>query len=250
MGENHVTSSTNHIQGNWNGHNWNYLKMNGNLFDIFIKATCETEFVIWIYSKYKWNMETVYSEPLKAYLWGVTHETAYSGSKDGSAFKFSCLSERYCFCDGNCKTRACKNWGHQRVTLSKCARLSKQGKVFLTPSPFLSLRSDEHTEVVRGLAWSPVDDTLYTSGWGQQIFSHAFDCGEPSDLNVEASISQATSVCMDMDSVNQTHFNGDLNGMSLDDENGEETMEVEGHGATQKTVSSNVGTDSSVGTVS
>ena len=134
MGENHVTSSTNHIQGNWNGHNWNYLKMNGNLFDIFIKATCETEFVIWIYSKYKWNMETVYSEPLKAYLWGVTHETAYSGSKDGSASKFSCLNKRYCFCDRNCKTRACKNWGHQRVTLSKCARLSKQGKVFLTPS--------------------------------------------------------------------------------------------------------------------
>ena len=27
----------------------------------------------------------------------MTHETAYSGSKDGSAFKFSCLSERYCF---------------------------------------------------------------------------------------------------------------------------------------------------------
>lgn len=112
------------------------------------------------------------------------------------------------------------------------------------------LRSDEHTEVVRGLAWSPVDDTLYTSGWGQQIFSHAFDCGEPSDLNVEASISRATSVCMDMDSVSQTHFNGDLNGMSLDDNNGEQSMEVEGQGVTQKTVSSNVETNSSVETIS
>lgn len=104
--------------------------------------------------------------------------------------------------------------------------------------------------MVRGLAWSPVDDTLYTSGWGQQIFSHAFDCGEPSDLNVEASISQATSVCMDMDAVNQAHFNGDVNGMSQDDENGDETMEVEAPGVTQKTVSSNVETDSAVETAS
>lgn len=95
-----------------------------------------------------------------------------------------------------------------------------------------------------------MDDTLYTSGWGQQIFSHAFDCGEPSDLNVEASISRATSVCMDMDSVSQTHFNGDLNGMSLDDNNGEQTMEVEGQGVTQKTVSANVETNSSVETIS
>ena len=105
----------------------------------------------------------------------------------------------------------------------------------------LRLRSDEHTEVVRGLAWSPVDDTLYTSGWDQQIFSHAFDCGEPSDLNVETSKSQATSVSMDMDAVNQAHFNGDVNGASQDDENAEETMEIEGTGHIQKTaVSSSV----------
>lgn len=112
----------------------------------------------------------------------------------------------------------------------------------------LSLRSDEHTEVVRGLAWSPVDDTLYTSGWGQQIFSHAFECGEPSDLNVEASKSQATSVCMDMDAVNQAHFNGDVNGASQDDDNVEETMEVEGQEQTQKTVPSTVETDSAIET--
>lgn len=103
------------------------------------------------------------------------------------------------------------------------------------------LRSDEHTEVVRGLAWSPVDDTLYTSGWGQQIFSHAFDNGEPSDLNVETSKSQATSVCMDI-------FNGDVNGngMSQDEENGVETMEVEGPEQIQKTLPSKVETDSAI----
>lgn len=103
------------------------------------------------------------------------------------------------------------------------------------------LRSDEHTEVVRGLAWSPVDDTLYTSGWGQQIFSHAFDNGEPSDLNVETSKSQATSVCMDI-------FNGDVNGngMSQDEENGIETMEVEGPEQIQKTLPSKVETDSAI----
>lgn len=104
-----------------------------------------------------------------------------------------------------------------------------------------SLRSDEHTEVVRGLAWSPVDDTLYTSGWGQQIFSHAFDNGEPSDLNVETSKSQATSVCMDI-------FNGDVNGngMSQDEENGIETMEVEGPEQIQRTLPSKVQTDSAI----
>lgn len=104
-----------------------------------------------------------------------------------------------------------------------------------------SLRSDEHTEVVRGLAWSPVDDTLYTSGWGQQIFSHAFDNGEPSDLNVETSKSQATSVCMDI-------FNGDVNGngMSQDEENGIETMEVEGPEQIQKTLPSKVERDSAI----
>lgn len=103
------------------------------------------------------------------------------------------------------------------------------------------LRSDEHTEVVRGLAWSPVDDTLYTSGWGQQIFSHAFDNGEPSDLNVETSKSQATSVCMDI-------FSGDVNGngMSQDEENGIETMEVEGPEQIQKTLPSKVETDSAI----
>lgn len=103
------------------------------------------------------------------------------------------------------------------------------------------LRSDEHTEVVRGLAWSPVDDTLYTSGWGQQIFSHAFDNGEPSDLNVETSKSQATSVCMDI-------FNSDVNGngMSQDEENGVETMEVEGPEQIQKTLPSKVETDSAI----
>lgn len=103
------------------------------------------------------------------------------------------------------------------------------------------LRSDEHTEVVRGLAWSPVDDTLYTSGWGQQIFSHAFDNGEPSDLNVATSKSQATSVCMDI-------FNGDVNGngMSQDEENGIETMEVEGPEQIQKTLPSKVETDSAI----
>lgn len=106
----------------------------------------------------------------------------------------------------------------------------------------VSLRSDEHTEVVRGLAWSPVDDTLYTSGWGQQIFSHAFDSGEPSDLNVEASKSQATSVCMEI-------FNGDVssNGMSQDEDKFEETMEVEGPEQVQKTVT-NIETDSPIET--
>ena len=95
--------------------------------------------------------------------------------------------------------------------------------------------------MVRGLAWSPVDDTLYTSDWGQQIFSHAFDNGEPSDLNVETSKSQATSVCMDI-------FNGDVNGngMSQDEENGIETMEVEGPEQIQKTLPSKVETDSAI----
>lgn len=107
----------------------------------------------------------------------------------------------------------------------------------------LSLRSDEHTEVVRGLAWSPVDDTLYTSGWGQQIFSHAFDSDGQSDLNVETSKSQATSVSMGI-------FNGDFNGdgMSQDEENFEETMEVEGSEPVQKTISSSVETDSPIET--
>ena len=109
-----------------------------------------------------------------------------------------------------------------------------------------SLRSDEHTEVVRSLAWSPVDDTLYTSGWDQQIFSHAFDCGEPSDLNVEISKSQATSVSMDMDAVNQAHFNGDVNGTTQDDGNVEETMEVEGSAQIQKTVPSSVQKDNPI----
>lgn len=96
-----------------------------------------------------------------------------------------------------------------------------------------------------------MDDTLYTSGWDQQIFSHAFDCGEPaSDLNVEASKSQATSVSMDMDAVNQAHFNGDVNGISQDDEGVDETMEVEGSGQIQKTVSSSVETDNPVDTAS
>jgi len=105
------------------------------------------------------------------------------------------------------------------------------------------LRSDEHTEVVRGLAWSPVDDTLYTSGWGQQIFSHAFDSDGQSDLNVETSKSQATSVSMGI-------FNGDFNGngMSQDEENFEETMEVEGSEPVQKTISSSVETDSPIET--
>ena len=111
----------------------------------------------------------------------------------------------------------------------------------------LRLRSDEHTEVVRGLAWSPVGDTLYTGGWDQQIFSHAFDCGEPSDLNVETSKSQATSVSMDMDAMNQAHFNGDVNCASQDDENPEETMEIEGTGHIQKTaVSASVEKDCAV----
>lgn len=88
-----------------------------------------------------------------------------------------------------------------------------------------------------------MDDTLYTSGWGQQIFSHAFDCGEPSDLNVEASKSQATSVCMEI-------FNGDVNGngMSQDEENVEEVMEVEGSEQVQKTLTSNIETDSPIET--
>lgn len=111
----------------------------------------------------------------------------------------------------------------------------------------LRLRSDEHTEVVRSLAWSPGNDTLYTSGWDQQIFSHAFDCGEPSDLNVETSKSQATSVSMDMDAMNQAHFNGDVNCASQDDENAEETMEIEGTRHIQKTaVSASVEKDCAV----
>ncbi|XP_068710637.1 methylosome protein WDR77-like [Montipora capricornis] len=109
------------------------------------------------------------------------------------------------------------------------------------------LRSGEHSEVVRGLAWSPVDDTLYTSGWGRQIYSHSFDCGEPSDLNVEASKSQATSVCMEI-------FNGEVNGneMSQDEENVCETMEVEGAEEMQKhivtVISCEVDTDSPIET--
>lgn len=95
-----------------------------------------------------------------------------------------------------------------------------------------------------------MDDTLYTSGWDQQIFSHAFDSGEPSDLNVETSKSQATSISMDMDAVNQAHFNGDVNGMSQDDENVDETMEVEGSGQIEKTVSSSVKTDNPIDTAS
>ena len=88
-----------------------------------------------------------------------------------------------------------------------------------------------------------MDDTLYTSGWGQQIFSHAFDSGEPSDLNVETSKSQATSVSMDI-------FNGDVNGlgMSQEEENVEETMEVESSEQVQKTLLSGVETDSGIET--
>lgn len=91
---------------------------------------------------------------------------------------------------------------------------------------------------MRGLAWSPVDDTLYTSGWGQQIFSHAFDCGGQSDLNVEASKSQATSVCMEI-------FNGEVNGNEtcLDEENAD-AMELDGAQEIKTVVSCNVDIDS------
>ena len=53
---------------------------------------------------------------------------------------------------------------------------------------------------------------------------------------------------MDMDAVNQAHFNGDVNGGSQDDENAaEETMEIEGTGHIQKTaVSSSVEKDCTV----
>ena len=64
---------------------------------------------------------------------------------------------------------------------------------------------------------------------------------------METSKSQATSVSMDMDAVNQAHFNGDVNGASQDDENAEETMEIEGTGHIQKTaVSSRVEKDCAV----
>ena len=116
-----------------------------------------------------------------------------------------------------------------------------------------SLRSDEHTEVVRGLAWSPVDDTLYTSGWDQQIFSHAFDCRRrQSDLNVEASKSQATSVSMDMDAMHYAHFNGGgVIDLPRHEANVEETMEFEGAGiAQQKTVFPSADKDINVGAAS
>ncbi|KAJ7383640.1 Methylosome protein 50 [Desmophyllum pertusum] len=85
-------------------------------------------------------------------------------------------------------------------------------------------------------AWHgvPVDDTLYTSGWGQQIFSHAFECVSLRTLTWKPVNRKPRQSAWIMDAVNQAHFNGDVNGASQDDDNVEETMEVDRTGTDTK----------------
>ena len=105
------------------------------------------------------------------------------------------------------------------------------------------LKSDDHTEVVRGLSWSPLDDSLCTSGWGYQIFTQTIgSVTKSSDLHVETSKSQATSVSMDMDSVGQVQSNGDIDSPQYNGKNPE--VDAESHGGSEQDARSG---DSTVG---
>ncbi|KAK3711945.1 hypothetical protein QZH41_009444 [Actinostola sp. cb2023] len=83
------------------------------------------------------------------------------------------------------------------------------------------LRNDTHSDFVRGLSWSPLDDSLLTSGWDKAVVTHMCGLSASSDLAVEFSKSQNTSVIsVDSEPPLQVQVNGDLK------EGEEETMDV------------------------
>lgn len=83
------------------------------------------------------------------------------------------------------------------------------------------MRSDTHSDFVRGLSWSPLDDSLLTSGWDKAVVTHMCGLSPSSDLAVEFSKSHNTSV-VSVDS--EPQFQPQVNGDVKDGE--EEIMEV------------------------
>ena len=81
---------------------------------------------------------------------------------------------------------------------------------------------------MKGLSWSPTDDSLCTSGWDGNLFSYRLGkVSQSSDLAVELGKSQATSVSMDTDGIPQL-VNGNANGIhSSDSASNDENMEVD-----------------------
>lgn len=111
----------------------------------------------------------------------------------------------------------------------------------------LRLRNNDHLDFVRGLSWSPVDDSLSTSGWDSNVFNYFLGKGpQSSDLAVEFSKSQATSVSMETDGV-PPHVNGNVNGMhGSDSGSNEENMEIEQNNQAQNNLkTSNSGSETS-----
>ena len=71
------------------------------------------------------------------------------------------------------------------------------------------------------MSWSPLDDSLLTSGWDKAVVTHMCGLSASSDLAVEFSKSQNTSVIsVDSEPPLQVQVNGDLK------EGEEETMDV------------------------
>lgn len=85
---------------------------------------------------------------------------------------------------------------------------------------FYSLRSDIHTDFARGLSWSPLDDSLLSSGWDKAVLTHMCGLKSSSDLVVEFSKSRNESVIsVDSEPPLQPQVNGEVKNNEEEEDN-------------------------------